>query len=248
MRHIFIEICLDSVESAIIAQEAGADRVELCANLSEGGITPSLGMIQAVRQAIDIPIHVMIRPRGGDFYYSDHEFEVMQKDISTVKLAGVDGVVLGILKPNGYVDIERTNMLVELARPMSVTFHRAFDMANDPMQSLEDIIHTGADRLLTSGQHETAWEGMAVIARLIEQANDRVVIMPGSGINETNVEALLATTQAREIHLSAGSRVESSVQFRPANIHLENYSSKTAYQMYRANPGKIKRLREILDK
>ena len=197
---ILLEICVDSVESAVAAQAGGAHRVELCADLLEGGITPSLGMMRAVRERISIPLHVMIRPRGGDFSYSDEELEVVRDDIAFAKNVGVDGVVLGIFDNSGTIDVERTSRLVELSRPLSVTFHRAFDVTPDLSRSLEELISAGVERVLTSGGEQTARAGSARIAAMVQQAAGRITIMAGSGIDESNVRELLVSTGVREIH------------------------------------------------
>jgi copper homeostasis protein len=159
------EICVDAVESATVAQAAGAGRLELCSALAEGGVTSSTGLIEAVRDNVNIPVNVIIRPRGGDFLYSDIEFSVMRRDINKAGEAGADGIVTGILYRDGTIDVDRTALLVEYASPMSVTFHRAFNICRDPQKALEDIISAGADRILTSGQARTAIEGGAVITR-----------------------------------------------------------------------------------
>lgn len=199
-----LEISLDSVESAIAAKRGGAHRVELCNNLAEGGTTPSAKMIERVRQKITIGLHVMIRPRAGDFCYSDVEFEAMKKNVAAAKKLGADGVVFGILKKDHTVDKDRIKKLGDLARPMSVTFHRAFDVASDPVWALKDIISAGCDRLLTSGQQPTAEEGILLLAKLVEQAGKRIVIMPGCGINVSNVNTILEKTGATEIHIGTG--------------------------------------------
>jgi copper homeostasis protein len=157
---IVLEICIDSVEAAMAAQQGGANRVELCADLLEGGTTPSAGTIHLARRSIDIDLNVIIRPRGGDFCYTPVEFEVMKLDIETAKAAGANGVVIGVLNEDGSVDADRTSELVTLARPMSVTFHRAFDMARDPYQALETLIDLGVDRVLTTGQESSVLEGL----------------------------------------------------------------------------------------
>ncbi len=178
MNPIAIEVCINSVDSAIAAQEGGAQRVELCDNLYEGGTTPSAGCVELTRQRITIGLHVIIRPRGADFCYSPLEFEIMKRDIAIVKDLGADGIVFGILKSDGAVDVERSQEIVELARPMSVTFHRAFDMTPDPIQALNDIIPLGVDRILTSGQANKAIDGAGCIADLVAEANGRTIIMP----------------------------------------------------------------------
>ena len=211
---IILEACVDSVEAAVAAQEGGADRVELCANLLEGGTTPSAGTIQLAREKLDIGLNVMIRPRGGDFCYSDAEFEVMKLDVQLAKKLGADGVVFGILKENGAVDTLRTGELLELARPLSVTFHRAFDMARDPYEAIKDLIGLGIDRILTSGQDLSALEGLDLIADLVRKAGDRIIVMPGGGITERNVKKIVVQSVAREVHVYAPMAVESRMKYR----------------------------------
>ncbi len=201
MKPILLEISLDSVDSAVAAVRGGAKRIELCDNLSEGGTTPKLKTVERVRQNTAIGLYVMIRPRAGDFCYSDSEFEMMKKDVAAVKKLGVDGAVFGILKNDRSIDKDRIKMLVDLAKPMRTTFHRAFDEASDPVGALEDIISAGCDRLLTSGQKQTAEEGIPLITILIKQAKDRIVIMPGCGITMQNANTILDKTGATEIHI-----------------------------------------------
>jgi len=209
-----LEVVVDSVESALAAQAGGAQRVELCADLLEGGITPSAGMIAAVRRAVSIGMMVMIRPRGGDFCYSQAEFAVMQHDIGVAKALGADGVVFGILTPHGDLDVERMAALIALAQPLSVTCHRAFDMARDPHAALEALIALGVPRVLTSGGESSALEGLDLIARLIAQAQRRIVVMPGGGITERNIGRIMAATSATEIHASGRVTVEGPMIYR----------------------------------
>lgn len=211
---IIFEACVDSVASVVAAQEGGAHRVELCADLIEGGITPGAGTVQLVRRRLTIPLHLLIRPRGGDFCYTDDEFEVMRLDIEQARTLGADGVVLGLLHPDGSIDRERTADLVERAHPLSITFHRAFDMARDPHQSLDLLIDLGIDRLLTSGQEATVLEGSDLIADLVQQAGDRITIMAGGGITEQNAAEIVARTRVRELHATAREPIDSRMQYR----------------------------------
>ena len=197
---ILLEISVESVEAAAAAERGGAQRIELCADLSVGGLTPDVALLRAVRQQIQIPIFVMIRPRPGDSVYSSSELAQMKKSVAAARSAGADGLVLGILKPDRTVDIDRTRELVELAQPLPVTFHRAFDESPDLSQALEDVVRTGAPRILTSGGASTAPEGATNIAILVEAAAERITIVPGAGIHAGNILQIAAATQAREFH------------------------------------------------
>src|SRR5690606_16022820 len=198
-----IEIVVYTFEGAMKAQEGGADRIELCDNPGEGGSTSSYGLIEQVRQHISMDVFVMIRPRGGDFFYSNYEFHTMKRDISQCQRLSVDGIVLGILTPDGRIDIKRCKELIDKARPLHVTCHRAFDMTRDPFEALEDCIEAGFDRILTSGQMPKAIQGVDCIAELVRRAAGRISIMPGSGINPQNVAEIVSKTGAKEIHFSA---------------------------------------------
>ena len=215
---ISLEICVDSAASAVSAERGGASRVELCADLLEGGITPSAGLIELIRARTSIFLHVMIRPRGGDFCYTAEEFETMQRDILVAKKFKADGLVLGLLNPDGTVDLERTRQLVELARPLSVTFHRAFDMSADLFRAVEDICAAGADRILTSGGESTALEGAARIARLQHAAGDRIAIMAGGGIRPHNAARVIEQSGVREIHAGPKSPFVSPMIYRNPKI------------------------------
>lgn len=207
-----LEIIGFTIEDCIRAQEAGASRIELCDNASEGGTTPSYGFIKEARKQLQIELYVMIRPRGGNFVYSNEEFEMMHTDISICKQLGCDGVVLGILTEENNVDIERCRQLIEEAYPMEVTFHRAFDRVQNPMEALETIVDLGCERILTSGQKPTAPEGVQLIAELVRHANDRIIIMPGSGVRSENIASLLKATGATEFHSSARTaRIENGI-------------------------------------
>lgn len=237
-----LEICVDTVESAINAQIAGADRVELCTNLTEGGTTPGFGTICAARNNLTIGLHVLIRPRGGDFLYSDPEYDIMRREIDACSECGVDGIVLGILEAGGAIDVERTAKLIEFARPMSATFHRAFDMCNDPFKGLEDVIATGSDRLLTSGQNNNAEKGAKLISLLIEKAGKRIIVIPGSGINESNIVRIAKITGAGEFHLSGRKVIESEMIFRRQNISMGGHSDIPEFLRKVADPDMIGRI------
>jgi copper homeostasis protein len=221
---VSLEVCANSVASAIAAQEGGAIRVEFCQNLAEGGTTPSYGDILLARKHLHIRMYVLIRPRRGDFLYSDLEFEIMQADIRNCIEAGCDGVVIGMLNADGSIDKPRCLELVRLARQwgLGVTFHRAFDMCNDLYQALEDIIEIGCERILTSGGRSTAIEGASTIAHLVEKAAGRISIMPGSGVTENNVADLVRFTAVKEVHSSARINVLGKMQYKNDHILLSD--------------------------
>lgn len=208
---MLLEICASSLISAINAQAGGAQRIELCCNLEQGGLTPSAATIQLARKKLSIDIFVLIRPRIGDFNYSKTEFEQMKANILFCKEVGIDGVVFGILDDNQAIDMARNKVLVDLAKPMQTTFHRAFDCLTKPLDNLEKVIDLGFDRILTSGLAETAIEGQDLLKELIQQAADRITILPGSGLNSQNVANFLLATTAKEVHASAKKVIEPKV-------------------------------------
>lgn len=211
---MIIEIAVFSLEAAIAAFNAGAERIELCSAPAEGGLTPSAATMRLARKYVKIPIHVMIRPREGDFCYSAREFEAMLLDIAAAKMVGMEGIVAGVLNPDGSVDEKRTAILVDAAAPMNVTFHRAFDMTKDQDEALEAIIYAGCARILTSGGQQTAPQGIEKLAKLVKKAGDRISIMPGSGVNLVNIKHIAEITGAKEIHLSARSFVPGKMKFK----------------------------------
>lgn len=223
MKGFTLEVCANSVQSAINAQIAGVKRIELCENLFIGGTTPSYGCIKTTRERVDIAINILIRPRIGDFLYSDIEFEQIKNDILVAKQLGVNGIVCGILLPNGEVDTERTAELVELSKPLTFTFHRAFDFTPDPYKALEDIIKTGATHILTSGQKNKAADSVDLLCELVKKAANRVAIMPGSGINADTIKHIL-NTGANEFHMSGVKDVESKMIYRKENLTLNGNS------------------------
>jgi copper homeostasis protein len=210
---MLLEIVVFNIHSAIIAAEAGADRMELCENPYDGGTTPSFGNLKTAREKINLPVFPIIRPRGGDFLYNEEELEVMKKDILLCKDLGYDGIVIGILKRDGSVDTKQTSRFTVLAYPLEVTFHRAFDRATDPLQALEDIIACGCQRILTSGQVPGAYDGKELIKQLIEQADQRIFIMPGSGVRSNNIAAIANYTGVEELHSSARKILSSEMLF-----------------------------------
>ena len=215
-----IEICVDSVAGALAAERGGADRVELCDNLLEGGTTPSAGCVKVARRGLKIGLQVIIRPRGGDFLYDDTEMEVMRQDIQMAKDWGADGVVIGCLTDEGDIDQARTAELIQLARPMSVTFHRAFDMCRDPVKGLEELIGLGVNRVLTSGQEATCLEGLDLLTVLQKQAAGRIIVMPGGGITPRNIQKIVTSTGVSEVHLSARSTIESRMHYRNSRVYM----------------------------
>jgi copper homeostasis protein len=209
----FLEICCFNIQSALIAQHAGAHRVELCADPTDGGTTPGFGLIKTAREKLKIQLYPIIRPRGGDFLFNEEEFEIMLNDVSLCKQLGCDGMVIGMLNADGTIDKKRCAKLVELAYPLGVTFHRAFDRSANPFEALEDIISIGCERILTSGQKPTAIEGATLLNELIRQADSRIIIMPGSGVRANNIIELKEKANAEEFHTSARTFEKSTMQF-----------------------------------
>jgi copper homeostasis protein len=234
-----LEICSFSLKSCLTAQKAGAGRIELCGGMFEGGTTPSAGLIRLARQNLAIQLYVMIRPRGGDFCYSNSEFEVMKADILTAKKLGADGVVFGILNPDGNVDKTRTTELVNLAKPLKVTFHRAFDVAKNPFQALEDIIACGCERILTSGQKNTAINGLNLLKKLVEKSKNRIEIMAGSGVSAKNAKQFLSVG-VHALHMTGKEIQESKMIFRKPDVSMASSSLSSEYEIYEANFEKCK--------
>jgi copper homeostasis protein len=220
---IWLEVCVDSVSNALIAQSAGAYRIEFCANLPEGGTTPSPTQITLARKQLKIKLYVLIRPRGGDFLYDDLEFEIQKSDIHYCGQNGCDGVVIGMLNPDGTVDAERCRELVAIAHSykMGVTFHRAFDRSSDLFQAMETIIDLGCERILTSGGYDTVIEGEEVIRQLIEKAGNRITIMPGSGVTPENAGELIQKTGLKELHGTFRSRFSGKMQYKNTKLSYQ---------------------------
>ncbi|MFN3299048.1 MAG: copper homeostasis protein CutC [Sediminibacterium sp.] len=211
---MLLEICVFNTATAIAAEQAGADRIELCENYANGGTTPSYGYLKTVREKISIPVFPMIRPRGGDYFHTQDEIDLILKDILLCKELLFEGVVFGLLNQDGSIDQENTAKLVDAAYPLDVTFHRAFDRCKDPLGSLETLIQCGCTRVLTSGQYPKVTDGLPLVKTLVEQANDRIIIMPGSGLNSSNVQHIIETAGVNEVHTSARTRIPSTTTFR----------------------------------
>jgi copper homeostasis protein len=227
-RPFLIEVCANSLESAAVAQEGGADRIELCDNIAEGGTTPSYGVLARTRELLHIGLCVLIRPCGGDFLYSDDEFDSILYDVEMCKRIGADGVVIGMLQADGNIDTSRCRHIVDAAGMMPTIFHRAFDMTPDPLRALNDVQALGCTRILTSGHAPTAWEGRDVLADLVRRAGDTLGILPGGGVNETNVAELVRHTGVQEVHVSLREQIPSGMLFQKTSISMGGTSSVPA--------------------
>ncbi len=217
---ILVEACVDSVQGAIAAEHAGAGRLELCANLVEGGTTPSGGMMRAVHRCVGIPVFAIVRPRGGDFLYDAADIEVMLRDIEFAKSCDIHGIVSGALNPNGTIDEDGTSALIEAAHPLPFTFHRAFDVTRDLDESLDALQALGVHRVLTSGGAATALEGSEMIARLVRRGGDRIVVMAGGGVRHDNAADVVKATKVKEVHLRGSRRLEGRMAFRTPRVHI----------------------------
>ena len=236
---MILEIAVFNINAALSAASAGADRIELCENPSEGGTTPSYGTLKIAREKISLPVFPIIRPRGGDFFYTDEEFEVIKKDILLCKELQFEGVVTGSLNADGSVQEEHMRELADLAYPMELTFHRAFDRASDPFKALETLISCGCSRILTSGQVPDAFAGKDLIKQLVQQADERILIMPGSGVRSNNIAALTDYTGAKELHSSARKVFPSAMDFHAAGM-------QEALTTYTVDEDEIRKMKTIL--
>ena len=243
---ILVEACVDSIESALAAARGGAHRVELCANLIEGGTTPSAGTLAVCRSQLDVSIFVLVRPRGGDFLYTAAELAVMLEDIRRAKEAGVQGIVTGVLRADGDIDADRTRELIAAARPLQVTFHRAVDVCRDAGRALETLIALGVERVLTSGQAATAPEGAETIAELVRQAAGRIAILPGGGITEDNVATLVRATGVSEVHLTGAVTHQSGMTFRAPEVTIGNAAPRSEYEWSVTDAERIRRVVAML--
>jgi copper homeostasis protein len=243
---MLLEACVNSAVSAIEAQRGGADRVELCENMADGGCTPSAGTIMLARKHLYIPVYVMIRPRGADFCYSKREFEIMLTDVQIAGDLGADGVVFGILTSDGRIDKERMKELVELARPMGVTCHRAFDMTRDPFEALEDLMELGIDRVLTSGQADSALDGAKLIRELLRKGRRRIIVMPGHGIKEHNLKEVVRETAAEEYHMYLTKQTKSTMKFIRDDVKMGK-PELSEYEHTVVSAEKIRKAKDVLE-
>ena len=241
-----IEICVDSVESCINAEKGGADRLELCGNMFEGGTTPSYGVLQLAREMVSKPIYAMVRPRGGDFCYNDIEFEIMKREIKLMKELKIDGIVFGILTKEGKVDKERCSKLLDLWGTNKATFHRAIDVSSNLNEACEDIISLGFERILTSGGEANVMSGIIKLKELVEKYNDKIIIMPGSGINERNIEYINDTVKANEYHMTANKTVESVMQYRNENVFMGAALRPPEFSQKYTDENKVKNIKSKL--
>ena len=238
-----MEIATSDFETTRCAVEGGADRIELCANLNEGGTTPSYGTIYQCRENFDVLLYPIIRPRGGDFLYTDDEYEIMLHDVKLCKQSGCDGIVIGLLNEDGTIDIKRTAALVDIAYPMGVTFHRAFDRCRNAFEALEQLVQIGCERILTAGQQPTVNEGMELIAELNEIGDHRIIIMPGSGVRKENIKLLAEKTGCKEFHSSLRSKAKSKMDF----IHPAFENSPESSMNNSIDPFEVSALKKILN-
>lgn len=246
MKKYLLECCVDSVESAIAAQTGGADRLELCSNLIIGGTTPTLALYHAVRKSCSLPIHVLIRPRFGDFLYTEHEAQIIASEIEAFRDAKADGVVIGSLCEDGTLHLEQMKRFISAAGDMSVTLHRAFDMCKDPFLTLEQAMDLGVHTILTSGQASDCLSGMNMLQKLISVADDKIQILAGSGINASAVKTLLENTGLTQFHMSGKKVLESAMTYRNPHVSM-GLPGFSEYEIWRTDALEISRVRSLLD-
>lgn len=241
-----LEVCVDSYTSMVTAKNAGADRIELCSALNIGGLTPSFGLMKKAKEIKGMEIFIMIRPRSGDFLYDDNEFETMKNDIILAKQMKFDGIVTGVLLSDGKIDIDRMRELVEIAYPLKVVLHRAFDYAKDPLEDIEKLIEMGVCRIITSGQGANALEGAEYIAKIQERFGDSITVMPGCGVNAGNIEEIYRITRCTHYHLSGKADIGSQMEYRDCIERMNTPISE--FVLERADYDLIKRARDVIDK
>ncbi len=246
MEPFILEACVDSVESAVAAQRGGANRLELCANLVIGGTTPGVSQFQQIRRACDVAINVLIRPRYGDFLYTEHEFQMIAEDAKMFRQMGADGIVVGCLKPDGTLDLDRMRRLREVAGNGQMTLHRAFDMCRDPFEALEEAVEVGVDTILTSGQQDTCMKGKEMLRELIARAAGRLDILIGSGVNAGVIACLLRDLGATSFHMSGKLVVDSGMVYRKADVSM-GVSGLGEYDIFRTDEAQIREAVNILE-
>lgn len=241
-----LECCVDSVESAIAAKKGGADRLELCSALVIGGLSPSQALYRKIREQADIPIRVLLRPRFGDFCYTDHEHEILKEEVRSFRKLGADGIVIGTMKPDGTLNLEQMKELMEEAQGMTVTLHRAFDMCKDPFQTLEEAKRLGIHTILTSGQKNVCTEGMDLLKELVEQAQGKTEILVGGGVDASVLPVLAEKTKAKAFHMSGKVSIESEMQYRKQDVSM-GVASVSEYEIWRTSEKRIREARRVLD-
>lgn len=246
MKDYILEVCVDSVESAVAAARGGASRLELCSNLIIGGTTPSPWLYEEVRKQVEIPIHVMIRPRFGDFCYTDTEFAEMRQAVEAFRSLGADGVVIGILKPDGTLNVEQMKILKDLAGDMSVTLHRVFDLCENPMTAMEQAIALGVDTILTSGQQGAALQGAELLRFLHEKSLGRITIQAGSGVNAEKIQTLYVQTGLHAYHMSGKKIIDSEMKYRKEGVSM-GLPSMSEYEIWRTDETLVREAKEILE-
>lgn len=244
---VLVEACVDAIDSALEAVAGGAGRIELCGELLQGGVTPSTGMIGAVWERVEVPVFVLVRPRPGDFHYTDDELDVMLRDIANARALDVDGVVLGALTPMGELDIGTLAQLIDAAGDMEVTFHRAFDYVKDQGVALEALIELGVDRVLTSGGAPTALEGAETLAALVQQANGQIEILAGGSINAENVHEVVQRSGVREVHVRAAAKVQSDMKYRRKRMSLQKALPRSEYERSATRASEMQKIVEAAE-
>lgn len=246
MKNFKLEACVDSVESALAAAHGGANRLEICANLIIGGTTPSPHLFQEIKKHTSIRTHILIRPRFGDFCYTDYEFEIIKEEVKQFRELGADGIVIGILKPDGHLNIEQLKELKQLAGNMSMTLHRAFDVCVDPFQAMEQAIELGFDTILTSGQKNVCTEGTELLKQLVERSNGRIDIMVGSGVSANVIKEVYPLTKAKTYHMSGKITLDSAMQYRKNGVNM-GMNGMSEYEIWRTDEKNIKEAKQVLE-
>ena len=241
-----LECCVDSVESAIAAKKGGADRIELCSALVIGGLSPSQALYRKIREQVDIPIRVLLRPRFGDFCYTDFEHEILKEEIRSFRMLGADGIVIGTMKPDGTLNLEQMKEFIEEAKGMPVTLHRAFDMCKDPFVTLEEVKRLGISTILTSGQKNTCVDGVALLKELVENAQGETEILIGGGVDASVIPMLAEKTKAKAYHMSGKISVESKMCYRKQDVSM-GVASVSEYEIWRTSEKRVREARKILD-